>query len=104
MSRFRVVSRAISVSYHPSRDEWQAKAPAEHGMRPDGLRAAVDYHLAHESAWPRDLITPSGRYVRVADAPPPPGDATGPPRPRGGPNGLRPGVVRNRAGRAATAP
>ena len=76
------------MSYHPSQDEWQAKAPAELGMRADGLRAAVDYHLAHESAWPRDFITPSGRYIGVADEPEAPGDVLGPIRPRGGPNGL----------------
>jgi CubicO group peptidase (beta-lactamase class C family) len=76
------------VSYHPSRDEWQAKAPVELGMRADGLRAAVDYHLARESAWPRDFITPSGRYIGVADEPEAPGEVLGPVRPRGGPNGL----------------
>jgi CubicO group peptidase (beta-lactamase class C family) len=76
------------VSYQPSRDEWQAKAPAELGMRADGLRAAVEYHLAHESAWPRDFVTASGRYVGVADEPETSGDVLGPVRPRGGPNGL----------------
>ncbi len=76
------------MTYYPSRDDWQAKPPAELGMSPDGLRAAVEYHEAHESAWPYDFITTSGRYIGVADEPPAPGDVLGPVRARGGPNGL----------------
>jgi CubicO group peptidase (beta-lactamase class C family) len=55
--------------------------------RPDALAAAADYHRAHESPWPRDFITASGRYVGVSDEP---GDSEvlGPVRPRGGPNGI----------------
>ena len=58
------------------------------GMSEDGLRAAVEFHLAHENLWRRDFITASGRYVGVADEPESPGDVLGPVRPRGAPNGL----------------
>src|SRR5205809_751775 len=57
-------------------------------MKAEGLTAAIDYHFAHESAWRRDFLTESGRYIGVADEPPAPGDVLGPVRPRGGPNGL----------------
>lgn len=75
------------MSYHPSRDEWQARPPARLGLHADGLRAAIDYHLAHESAWARDFVTKSGRYIGVADEPAV-SEVLGPVRPRGGPNGL----------------
>ncbi len=75
------------MQYHPSRDEWRVKPPAELGLHADGLRAAAAYHLAHESAWPRDFLTESGRYIGVADEPAA-SEVLGPVRPRGGPNGL----------------
>lgn len=83
------------MSYCPPRDTWQATPPAELGLRPDGLAAAIDYHRAHETTWRRDFITASGRYIGVADEPPAPGDVLGPVEPRGGPNGLvlRGGVI-----------
>ncbi len=76
------------MSYHPGPDEWEARLPAQLGLHADGLRAAMDYHLAHESAWPRDFFTESGRYIGVAGEPEAPGDVLGPVRSRGGPNGL----------------
>src|SRR5437773_11815569 len=57
-------------------------------MKAEGLTAAIDYHFAHESAWRRDFLTESGRYIGVADEPPAPDDVLGPVLPRGGPNGL----------------
>jgi CubicO group peptidase (beta-lactamase class C family) len=78
------------MSYVPG-EEWEARSPAAVGLAPDGLAAAVEHHRAHESRWPRDFITASGRYIGVEDEP-----ATsrvlGPVRPRGGPNGV---VVRH---------
>lgn len=76
------------VTYYPSRDDWQVTPPADLGMSTDGLKAAIDYHHAHESAWPRDFITRSGRYIGVADEPETPEDVLGPVRERHEPNGV----------------
>jgi CubicO group peptidase (beta-lactamase class C family) len=76
------------MTYFPPRDHWEARPAAELGLDPDGLAAAVAYHHAHETPWPRDFLTRSGRYIGVADEPPAPGDVLGPVEPRGGPNGL----------------
>jgi CubicO group peptidase (beta-lactamase class C family) len=63
-------------------------------MSADALMAAVEYHRAHESDWPRDFIAASGRYIGVADEPE---DSLvlGPVRPRGAPSGivLRDGAI-----------
>ena len=76
------------MPYYPSRDRWDAQPPAELGLSPARLAAAIEYHRAHESKWRRDFITASGRYIGVADEPAAPGDVLGPVEPRGGPNGL----------------
>jgi hypothetical protein len=55
------------MAYYPTPLEWQPKPPADLGLRADGLAAAVDYHRTHESAWRRDFLTDSGRYIGVAD-------------------------------------
>ena len=57
-------------------------------MRAEGVAAAIAYHRAHESAWRRDFLAESGRYIGVADEPPARDDVLGPVLPRGGPNGL----------------
>ncbi len=80
------------MSYYPARDEWQTRTPDDSGLDAEGAAAAVRFHLAHESPWPRDFLVASGRYIGVADEPPGPDDVLGPVRPRGGPNGLIPGV------------
>ena len=81
------------MTYWPARDRWESKSPGALGMKPDALEAAIAYHLAHESDWPRDFVV-GGRYIGVADEPP---DSTvlGPVRPRAGANGiaLREGYV-----------
>ena len=79
---------ASGMTYTPARDDWQARPPAELGLNAAGLEAAIDYHQSHESAWPRDFITTSGRYVGVVDEPLVPDDVLGPVRPREGPNGI----------------
>jgi CubicO group peptidase (beta-lactamase class C family) len=63
------------------------------GLRPGALTAAIEYHREHESAWPRDFVDPSGRYIGVADEPAT-SEVLGPVRPRKDPNGL---VVRGDA-------
>src|SRR3989442_13823101 len=75
------------VTYVPTPREWEAKPPAELGRGEDGLAAAVAYHRAHESQWPRDFITESGRFIGVADEPAD-SEVIGPVRPRKEPNGL----------------
>ena len=79
---------ASGMTYTPARDDWQARPPAELGLNAAGLEDAIDYHQSHESAWPRDFITTSGRYVGVVDEPLVPDDVLGPVRPREGPNGI----------------
>ncbi len=75
------------MSYFPSRDDWQKQRPADVGINPEKLNAALDYHLSHESKWARDFITSSGRYIGVADEPED-SEVLGPVRMRGGPNGV----------------
>jgi len=79
---------ATGFTYCPPREGWHAQPPAEVGMRPDGLAAAIEYHRGHETTWRRDFLTSSGRYLGVADEPEAADDVLGPVRPRGGPNGV----------------
>ena len=58
------------MSYEPSPDDWQARPPAELGMDRETLALAIDYHRGHETHWPRDFLTESGRYIGVADESP----------------------------------
>jgi CubicO group peptidase (beta-lactamase class C family) len=78
------------MNYVPG-EEWEARTPAALGLSPHGLAEAAEYHRGHESAWARDFLTRSGRYVGVADEPAD-SDVLGPVRPRGGPNGI---ILRN---------
>src|SRR5437763_2518991 len=84
--RFRGGDRPMH--YFPTRDHWQTKPPAELGLDPDALAAAIEYHRQHETTWRRDFTTASGRYIGVADEPPAPDEVLGPVAPRGRPNGL----------------
>ena len=76
-----------AVRYVPSPGQWQARPPADLGMRADALQAAIFHHRTHESTWPRDFMTPSGRFIGVADEPPD-SAVLGPVRPRKDPSGL----------------
>ena len=76
------------MTYYPTRDYWETRPPAALGLEAAGLEAAIAYHSTHESAWRRDFLTESGRFIGVADEPEAPDDVLGPVRPRGGPNGL----------------
>jgi CubicO group peptidase (beta-lactamase class C family) len=75
------------MTYVPPPGKWEARAPEAVGLRAGALDAAIEYHRAHESQWPRDFITKSGRYVGVADEPAD-SEPLGPVRPRKDPNGL----------------
>jgi CubicO group peptidase (beta-lactamase class C family) len=75
------------MSYVPAAGKWETRSPETLGLRADALRAAIDFHRTHESLWPRDFITKSGRYIGVADEPAD-SEALGPVRPRKDPNGL----------------
>jgi CubicO group peptidase (beta-lactamase class C family) len=75
------------MSYVPPPGKWEARPPEALGLRAEGLEAAIDYHRAHESRWPRDFVTPSGRFVGVADEPPD-SEVLGPVWPREDVNGL----------------
>jgi len=76
-----------SGTYVPPPRQWEVRAPAELGLRPDALLAAINHHRAHESPWPRDFITESGRFIGVADEPAD-SEVIGPVRARKDPNGI----------------
>ena len=60
------------------------------GFDPGRLRAAIAFHEAHETAWPRSMVLPDGRYIGTASIGDRPEHAAviGPIRTRGGVNGL----------------
>ena len=82
-----LAAREPSVIAPPAGD-WPAVTPAEAGLDPQRLDAAITYHRAHETRWRRDFITDRGVFVGVADEPESAGGVLGPIRPRGGPSGL----------------
>ncbi len=57
---------------------------------PHGFDAAIAFHRAHETDWPRSMYLPDGRYIGTAAIGDRPEFAAviGPVRPRGEPNGL----------------
>jgi hypothetical protein len=75
-------------TYFPDRGDWQRAHPHELGLDSDTLAMAIDYQRQHESTWPRDFLTSSGRYIGVADEPEHADDVLGPVQARSGPNGL----------------
>jgi len=75
------------MTYVPPGGSWERRAPAELGLRADGLAAAIAFHRAHESRWARDFMTASGRFIGVADEPPD-SRVLGPVKPRGDLNGV----------------
>src|SRR5262245_1378140 len=75
------------MTYVPPSGSWESRAPAELGLRADGLAAAIAFHRAHESQWARDFMTASGRFIGVADEPPD-SRVLGPVKPRGDVNGV----------------
>src|SRR5262245_17525493 len=75
------------MTYVPPSGRWESRAPAELGLRADGLATAIAFHRAHESQWARDFMTASGRFIGVADEPPD-SRVLGPVKPRGDVNGV----------------
>jgi CubicO group peptidase (beta-lactamase class C family) len=62
-----------------------ALSPRDAGFDPSALQSAVEFAVAHETPWPRDLRAhiEAGYFE-----PPPDNEILGPIRPRGAPNGL----------------
>jgi hypothetical protein len=81
------MSKMAPTTYLPSATHWDVRPPGALGLRADALQAAVDWHRAHESAWPRSFITTGGRYIGVADEPED-SEVLGPVRARQDLNGL----------------
>ena len=72
------------------RASWQEANPAEAGLDPEALAAAVAFAKGHESPWPRSLYYPDGRYVGTVEwnETGPWSEVVGPVRERGGPAGV----------------
>jgi CubicO group peptidase (beta-lactamase class C family) len=70
--------------------QWERVTPADAGLDPAKLKAAVDHALASESPWPRSLYYPDGRYVGTVEwnEKGPWGEIVGPVIRRGGPAGV----------------
>jgi CubicO group peptidase (beta-lactamase class C family) len=80
---------AVSAQYFPARGDWQTRTPAEVGMNPAGIQAAVEHALASEN-------TRNARDQEFAHqtsfAREPYGEGVGPFKVRGGPAGM---IVKN---------
>lgn len=72
------------------RKTWEQVDPAAAGFDPAGLAEAVAYAEARESAWPRSLYYPDGRYVGIVEwnETGPWSAIAGPVKARGGPAGV----------------
>ncbi len=66
-------------------DAWETRAPAEVGMDPAGVQAAVDYALAHETT---QIPDDPGAYLRDRFEGLPHQEIVGPTKERGGVNGV----------------
>jgi CubicO group peptidase (beta-lactamase class C family) len=71
-------------------DAWESVEAGATGLDPGGLAEAVAYAEANESAWPRSLYYPDGRYVGIVEwnERGPWSDIAGPVRARRGPAGV----------------
>ena len=71
-------------------DVWAEQDPDAAGFDAERLAGAVAFAEASESAWPRSLYYPDGRYVGIVEwnEHGPWSDIAGPVRPRGGPAGV----------------
>lgn len=69
---------------------WESIHPSKAGLDPSRLQGAVDFAVANESAWPRSLYYPDGRYVGIVEwnETGPWSEIVGPVAPRGGPAGV----------------
>ena len=77
------------MSYYPGAgDDWQHVTPADAGFDTGRLEAALEFALATETAWPRDLDD-AGKVPGLTEIEPEPWNKSlGPFKPRGGPSGL----------------
>lgn len=79
-------------AYMPPTDDagWAHAAPADAGLDPAALEAAVDLALASDSPWPVSFYYPDGRYVGIVEwnETGPWSEVVGPVVPRGGPAGI----------------
>jgi CubicO group peptidase (beta-lactamase class C family) len=76
--------------YFPPAGEWAPVAPADAGTSADALSAVAAFAQEHDSAWPKSLYLPDGRYIGTAyvSDKPPHDQPIGLVRPRGGPSGV----------------
>lgn len=74
----------------PRNGDWKCVTPAEAGLDPSRLSAAVEFAIAHETVWPRGFYLPDGRYAPLMEwnESGPWSEIVGPVRERGGPAGL----------------
>lgn len=77
-------------SYVPDASAWGPINPADAGLDPARLKAAVDLAVASDSPWPRNFYYPDGRYVGIVEwnETGPWSEVVGPVKPRGGPAGV----------------
>jgi CubicO group peptidase (beta-lactamase class C family) len=73
----------VESAYFPKPDAWERRPAAELGLDADRLQVAVEYAVASELRWPRDVRTLLTRFER-----PPYNEVLGPTRPRGPASGL----------------
>lgn len=76
---------AAAEPYVPPADAWATRTPAEMGMDPARLEAAVEYARAHPTT---EIPTDPGEYLRQRFANVPFQDIVGPTAPRGDVNGI----------------
>ena len=80
----------MASPYFPPPDSWARCAPAEAGFDAARLAAAIAFAQAHETPWPRDLLTPEGElwYAVSMGEKPPMSEPLGPVETRDGPSGV----------------
>lgn len=72
-------------SYFPGPDAWESVTPELAGVDPARLKEAIDFHVANETKWSREIVPDISANMFE---PPPWNEILGHVRPRGGPSGL----------------
>ena len=78
------VPQALHAQYVPPAGEWERRTPAQAGLDPAAVQAAIAFAIENESTGSRDLLA---NHVRTFGREPH-GEAVGPFRDRGDPSGL----------------
>lgn len=80
----------MNTAYVPPPDDWARVEPAAAGFASQRLAAAVEFALANETDWPRDLLTADGQlwYATSMGETPPVSLPLGPVEPRDRPSGV----------------